>query len=86
MITVPPHWTVGDAIDHGDLAWEGRVTAAERHNVCGCQLQVGAHPHFWNSDQAAGEHIIVDVSASEHLRQLVSDEFADAQLALARLR
>jgi hypothetical protein len=68
------------ALERGDHFFD--VAAAERHHIDRREPQIGAHAHLRHGDHVAFDHRIVDVAARKHVGELVTDQFADAQLPL----
>ena len=60
------------------------VLAAQRHNVDGCEPQVGRHAHLRHRDEVPFQHGIVYVPSRQHVGERVPHQFADAQSALRR--
>ena len=58
------------------------VASAERHHVDGGEPQIGGHAHLRHRDQVRFDHRIMHVAARKHLGERMTDQFADAQLAL----
>ena len=60
------------------------VAAAERHHVNGREPQISGHLDLRHRDQVSLDHGGVHLAARQQLRQRMTDELADAQLALRR--
>src|SRR5690606_10994327 len=61
-----------------------RVGIPERGDEAGRDLEVGRHTHFRNGNHGAGNEIVADFPALQHLRQCVAHLLADAELALGK--
>ena len=60
------------------------VRVAQRDHVGSGELQIGRQANLRYGHNVGGDNVVVDVAAREHLGELVTDQFADAQLALRR--
>ncbi len=61
-----------------------RVLAAKRHDIGSGKPEIRRHPHFGDRHDMRREHVIVDLTAREHLGEFVTNEFAHPQLTLRR--
>ena len=62
------------------------VAASERHHIDGGEPQIGAHMHLRHRDHVCFHGWVVDVAARQHGGELVTNQFADAKLALRAAR